>query len=157
MPDQNLPIDPDQNPVQGNTPNDPTAPRPVLTTEEVPATTTPPPQDPTQPAAGANTSTPPPPTIPEETDVPPPPGPGPTDAVIPSTPTEPKPADTSPSFDLPPITGSPPRKKFGGKRVSSTILGLLLLVGGVGVGVTLVRKQQDIREKAAPPTNEEDC
>ena len=59
----------------------------------------------------------------------------------------------APSFDIPPvITPSQPKKKFGGKRVIATILGLLVLVGGLGAGVILLRQQQDIREKAAGGT-----
>jgi len=58
----------------------------------------------------------------------------------------------APSFDIPPvIIPTSPKKKFGGKRVIATILGLLVLVGGLGAGVILVRQQQDIREKAAGP------
>ena len=56
----------------------------------------------------------------------------------------------APSFDIPPVVtpvGKP--KKFGGKKVIATILGLLVLVGGLGAGTILVRQQQDIREKAA--------
>lgn len=138
MPDQNLSNDQNQNPVPGSTSNPPPptnpspTPRPNLTTEEVPATQTPPP------------------IIPETTDVPPPPadapGSGLTDtAVSPTTNIQP----ATPGFDLPPIVGAPPKKKFGGKKVISTILGLLLLIGGIGAGVTLVKQQQDIREQAA--------
>ena len=54
-----------------------------------------------------------------------------------------------PPFDIPPVivpAGKP--KGFGGKKVIATILGLLVLVGGLGAGIILVRQQQDIREKA---------
>lgn len=55
------------------------------------------------------------------------------------------------------MVGAPPRKKFGGKRVISTILGLLLLVGGIGVGVSLVKQQQNPEERAKAPTEKELC
>ncbi|MEJ2347880.1 MAG: hypothetical protein P8Y17_01605 [Patescibacteria group bacterium] len=53
--------------------------------------------------------------------------------------------------DIPPVvtTSESGGKKFGGKKVIATILGILVLVGGVGAGVVLVQRQQDIREKAA--------
>ena len=52
--------------------------------------------------------------------------------------------------DLPPViaAGSGSKKKFGGKKMVATILGVLLLIGGIGAGVMLVGQQQDIREKA---------
>lgn len=55
----------------------------------------------------------------------------------------------APNADIPPIISSDekPKKKFGGKTIA-TILGILILVGGVGTGVILVKQQQDIREKA---------
>lgn len=71
------------------------------------------------------------PTFPTETDFPPPP-----------------PVGVPEASDLPPII-SPPPKKFGGKKIIATILGLLILVGALGTGVLLVKQQQDIREKAA--------
>ncbi len=40
-------------------------------------------------------------------------------------------------------------KRFPGRKIIPTILGILLLLGGVGAGLVLVRQQQDIREKAA--------
>jgi len=36
------------------------------------------------------------------------------------------------------------------KKILVTILGLLLLIGGVAAGVFLIQQQQEIREKAAP-------
>ncbi|MCL4382872.1 hypothetical protein M1545_03720 [Patescibacteria group bacterium] len=51
-------------------------------------------------------------------------------------------------IDLPPVITATPKKTRRGGRVIATILGLLLLVGGISAGVTLVRQQQDIREKA---------
>jgi hypothetical protein len=57
----------------------------------------------------------------------------------------------APAFDIdssitPPST---PKKKFGGKKVIATILGVLVLIGGLGAGVILVQQQQDIRQRAA--------
>ncbi len=51
---------------------------------------------------------------------------------------------------IPPVmtTSGAGGKKFGGKKVIATILGVLVLVGGIGAGVVLVQRQQDIREKA---------
>lgn len=83
------------------------------------------------------------------TDVPPfPPEPAPIEGAVP--------ADTSsgsaaPSFDIPPVVTPPGKPKKGGRKVIATILGLLVLVGGLGAGVILVRQQQDIRERAAGP------
>lgn len=50
------------------------------------------------------------------------------------------------SFD---ITPSEPKKKFGGKKIIATILGVLILAGGILGGVVLTRQNQDIREDAA--------
>ncbi len=62
----------------------------------------------------------------------------------------------APNFDFPPVvTPISPKKKFGGGKVIATILGLLILVGGLGAGVILIKQQQDIREKAAGPG--QDC
>ena len=73
----------------------------------------------------------------------------PADASLPP-PFPPDAGSAAPNFDIPPvITPGQPNKKFGGKRVIATILGLLVLVGGLGAGVILVQQQQDIREKAA--------
>ena len=80
----------------------------------------------------------------------------PADASLPP-PFPPDAGSAAPNFDIPPvITPGQPNKKFGGKRVIATILGLLVLVGGLGAGVILVRQQQDIREKAAG-TCYQDC
>lgn len=46
-----------------------------------------------------------------------------------------------------------PKKKIGGKMIA-TILGILVLVGGIGAGVMLLNQQQDIREKASSTTGE---
>ena len=50
--------------------------------------------------------------------------------------------------NLPPIV-STPKKKFGGKRIIATILGVLLLVGGVGAGLVLTQQQQLFNQKAS--------
>lgn len=75
----------------------------------------------------------------------------PADASIPPPfPTESSPIEgVPPTFDMPPVVTPVGKPKFGGKRVIATILGLLVLVGGLGAGLILVRQQQDIREKAA--------
>ena len=55
----------------------------------------------------------------------------------------------APSYDIPPVVTPIGKPKGGGRKVIATILGLLVLVGGLGAGIILVRQQQDIREKAA--------
>jgi hypothetical protein len=45
--------------------------------------------------------------------------------------------------------GPSPKKKFGGGRIIATILGILVLVGGVGAGVFLAQNQQLLKQKAA--------
>lgn len=61
---------------------------------------------------------------------------------------------SAPSFDIPPVVTPPekPKAKLGGK-VIATILGILLLVGGIGVGLYLVGQQQDIRKRAGCAPN----
>lgn len=53
-----------------------------------------------------------------------------------------------PTMETTPITTLTPKKKFAGGRVIATILGLLLLVGGVGAGIALVGQNQNISEEA---------
>lgn len=55
---------------------------------------------------------------------------------------------------LPP---SKPKLSLGKGKIVATILGILLLVGGVGAGIVLVKQQQDIREKAATLSCKGDC
>lgn len=55
------------------------------------------------------------------------------------------------SYDLPPTITSP-KKKFGGGRVIATILGILLLVGGLGAGVYITQQQQLFQQKAVDTT-----
>jgi hypothetical protein len=45
-----------------------------------------------------------------------------------------------------------PKKKFGGKRIIATILGIFLLVGGVGAGIVLTQQQQLFQQKAEGTT-----
>ena len=53
------------------------------------------------------------------------------------------------STGVPPmVPGLTPKKKFGGKKIVATILGILVLLGSLGAGIILVKQQQDIREKA---------
>jgi hypothetical protein len=52
------------------------------------------------------------------------------------------PGSAAPS-DLPPVISPSPKKKFGGGKIIATILGLLLLLGGVGTGVYLTRQNQN--------------
>jgi hypothetical protein len=68
-----------------------------------------------------------------------------TNAMPPSPDGTASPAPEEPSM-IPP---SKPKLGLGKGRVVATILGILLLVGGVGAGIVLVQQQQDIREKAA--------
>ena len=63
----------------------------------------------------------------------------------------------APSFDIPPVVTPAEKPKRGGRKVIATILGLLVLVGGLGAGVILVRQQQDIRERAQSPTCYAEC
>jgi len=58
----------------------------------------------------------------------------------------------APNLDMSAVTSTAPKKKFDGKRIA-TILGILVLVGGLGTGAFLVKQQQDIREKAAQCSN----
>ena len=53
--------------------------------------------------------------------------------------------------DLPPMVSSP-KKKFGGKKIIATILGIFLLVGGIGAGIVLTQQQQLFQQKAEGTT-----
>lgn len=73
-------------------------------------------------------------------------------------PEEPPQGSAAPSEDIvSPIIDGAPKKKFGGKKMIATILGLLILVGGLGAGLVLVKQQQDIRERAAISTCKTDA
>jgi len=75
--------------------------------------------------------------------------------VVENAPTEQQPSDdlsgsAAPS-DLPPMVAAP-KKKFGGKRIIATILGIFLLVGGIGAGIVLTQQQQLFQQKAEGTT-----
>lgn len=54
--------------------------------------------------------------------------------------------------DFSKITASP-KKRFGGGKMFATILGILVLVGGVSAGAVLIQNKQLLQQKAAnPPT-----
>lgn len=117
-------------------------------------------QNPVDPAAtgptsfsniGTSTEPPPPPAM-DSSDLPPAP------PIVEPAPETPPVADVggaAPTFDISSsISGTPPpKKKFGGRRFVATILGLLVLVGGLGAGIILVQQQQDIRERASIPSD----
>lgn len=44
-----------------------------------------------------------------------------------------------------------PKKKFGTKKIIATILGILMLIGGVGAGITLLSQKQLFQQKAVYP------
>jgi hypothetical protein len=75
----------------------------------------------------------------------------PTGIQTPPTPQVDSPTNESPGSaappDLPPMVASP-KKKFGGKRIIATILGIFLLVGGIGAGIVLTQQQQLFQQKA---------
>ncbi|HTK03290.1 MAG TPA: hypothetical protein VL401_00780 [Alphaproteobacteria bacterium] len=66
-----------------------------------------------------------------------------------------EPMGTAAPVDLPPAPvnfpsmTSSPQKKFGGGKIIATILGLLVLVGGIGTGIYLTGQQQLFDQKAA--------
>ncbi|MFZ5932481.1 MAG: hypothetical protein ACOYT7_00105 [Patescibacteria group bacterium] len=106
-------------------------------------------QNPVPGTAPPISQTPPPPVVDSGDVLPPFPSDLPTDVAAPTT--TPAAGSAPPPLDIPPVitpTGKP-KGKFGGKKVIATILGLLVLVGGLGAGIILVKQQQDIREKAA--------
>ncbi len=47
------------------------------------------------------------------------------------------------------ITQTPPEKKPSAGRIVAVFLGILILVGGLGAGLVLVRRQQTLKEQAA--------
>jgi hypothetical protein len=75
----------------------------------------------------------------------PPPPPIPTVEEIPNE----EQGTNSPNLDIPTVisTDNKVKNKFGGKTIA-TILGIFILVGAIGAGVTLLKQQQDVREKA---------
>lgn len=83
-----------------------------------------------------------------------------TDQPVSSLPTFPDPTDSSlvsgngsaaPSVSFPDLKVDEPRKKFGGGKgkIVATILGIMLLVGGIGTGAYLALQNQNPQEKAA--------
>lgn len=50
--------------------------------------------------------------------------------------------------NIPPVVTQSPKKKFGGGRVIATILGILLLVGGIEAGIYLTQQPQIFRSQA---------
>lgn len=65
-----------------------------------------------------------------------------------------QPADSSSSAtppESPTVISSKPKKKFGGGKIIATILGVLLLVGGVGAGYILTQQPQIFQGKAWIP------
>jgi len=61
-------------------------------------------------------------------------------------------APSESGINLPPVIVNPSTRiggSFGGKKILATILGILVLVGGLGAGILLTKQSQDIREKAA--------
>ena len=63
---------------------------------------------------------------------------------------------SSPPLDISPVVvTSTSKRNVGKKAFVATILGLILLVGGITAGLYLTRQKQDIREEAfIPPGNE---
>lgn len=61
-------------------------------------------------------------------------------------------AGSSAPINLPPVISSPPQKKFGTGKIIATILGILLLVGGVGAGIVLTQQSQIFQGKAMDKT-----
>jgi hypothetical protein len=135
MPDQNnLPTDPTQT-ITVNTTNEPVITPTVQPIEPaVPETPIEQPVEPIIPPAPVE------PTQPAQSE----PFPEVTDAPFPLID-----EGSAPTLDIPPIISEPePKKKFLGGKIIPTILGLLLLIGGVSAGVFLVKQQQDLRSQA---------
>jgi hypothetical protein len=57
--------------------------------------------------------------------------------------------DTTPVANTPPVVSVTPKKKYGSGRIIATILGILILVGGVGAGIVLTQQKQLIPQQAA--------
>lgn len=54
----------------------------------------------------------------------------------------------TPPPQSPSVIATKPKKKFGGGKIIATILGVLLLVGGIGAGIYLTQQQQLFQQKA---------
>lgn len=50
--------------------------------------------------------------------------------------------------DIPPVISSTPKKKFGSGRIIATILGVIVLVGGIGAGLVLTFQPQLFQQRA---------
>jgi hypothetical protein len=74
------------------------------------------------------------------------------DNAIPPTPSPDESFGSAAPSDLPPMVAAP-KKKFGGKRIIATILGIFLLVGGIGAGIILTQQQQLFQQKATGGIN----
>lgn len=72
----------------------------------------------------------------------------PDNPVPPPVPAPPISTTTADPTTISSVTEKPKKGWSKGKKTILTILGVLFLIGGVGVGVVLVRQQQDIRERA---------
>lgn len=76
----------------------------------------------------------------------------------PETKKEDAPSGNPPAPEGQPVISSVPKKKFGTGKIIATILGILLLVGGVGAGIFLTNEQQLFKQSAhygtpiLPPT-----
>lgn len=68
-----------------------------------------------------------------------------------TTPTDSADSKPAPPPQSPPVVGTKPKKKFGTGKIIATILGVLLLVGGVGVGVDVVSNPVLYQSFAAKP------
>ncbi len=66
----------------------------------------------------------------------------------------PPPTDGSASPPPPEVTSlvTPSKKKYGTGKIIATILGILILVGGVGAGIALTSQKQLFQQKAEEPT-----
>lgn len=90
---------------------------------------------------------PPIPVVTDMDDVPPPPSGNPPQPVVSDAPPA-EPVETpTQNFDLPPVISTTGKKNPKGRMVA-TILGFLVLIGGLGAGVILTQQEQNINEKA---------
>lgn len=68
-------------------------------------------------------------------------------STAPQSGSQPSDAPTPPP-QSPSVIATKPKKKFGGGKIIATILGVLLLLGGVGAGIYLTQQQQLFQQKA---------
>lgn len=69
-------------------------------------------------------------------------------STAPQSGSQPSDAPTPPP-QSPSVIATKPKKKFGGGKIIATILGILLLVGGVGAGIFLTQQKQLFQQKAS--------